>query len=126
MLPELDERDAEIRALNLQEWNKRMEPRVGDFVRFQGGVMRRISYLWGNHEAGRVQTSKGGHYYFGDGYCSFSGELQSGVPLTSLTRSDEVCMGLVWFFHHNFAQAHSSVETFIPCRIYLCMENAPT
>lgn len=128
MRPEFDERDAEIRATRLAAFEKIPGPRVGDFIEFADGVTRRISYMtW----EGGPQTSGGGSWYLGEGWTkeeahvSFSGSLFRSVPPDTLTLTDELRDGLVWFFHHGFAQADNAVHTEIPFRVFRCSLSAP-
>lgn len=127
MRPTFDERDAKIRERNLLSWNEDPGPRTGDYVIFANGVKRRISYVW-RDDYGRpelFQTSSSGSWYFGNGYCSFSGQLFRSVKATSLVLTESTEEGHVWFFHHDYAMAHHGVDTNIPCRVYTSTENAP-
>lgn len=128
MRPTFDERDAKIRERNLFEWNKDLDPRCGDYVVFADGITRRISYIWRDDDGKPegVQTSEGGSWHFACGYCSFSGTLHRSVKASTLTFTGEFRDGLVWFFHHDYAEAHNGVDTTVPCRVYTSTENAPT
>lgn len=125
MRPTFDERDAKIRERNLASWNHIPSPRVGDFVRFADGETLRISYVYDWLDVPAFQVSRGGSWHLGDGYCSFSGALLRSTPLSTLTLTDETRDGLVWFFHHDYPQAHHGVDTHVPCRVYVCTENTP-
>lgn len=92
--------------------------RVGDWVRFADGTMRRVSHHWGEEYG--VQTSDGGSFYLGDGYVSFSGSLHPTVPLDSLTPTDEMADGWVWVFHHDMHRAHNGVDVLVPFRVFTC------
>lgn len=102
---ELDERDLEITAARMGAFLEDRSPKVGDYVKFADGVERRISYVWRfeDTEPGEysVQTSDGGSFYLGDGYCTFSGSLHTGVPASTLTLTGTVRRGSCWFFHHD-------------------------
>ena len=115
----LDQQDLDILAARLVALDKVLGPRVGDYVEFEPGVVRRISYLWPDS----VQTSDGGSYYLGDGYVSMSGSLHPGVPRENLVRTKRTRPGNVWFFHHNFPQADGGVQTSIPFRVYVYSTN---
>jgi hypothetical protein len=126
--PALDERDAEIISARLAAMDAREGPRVGDFVRFACGTLRRISHDWGDG----VQTSDAGSFYLGDYGCSFSGALFGTVPTDSLTLahldsgwSPETRAGAVWVFHHDHHCAHNGVHASIPFRVYVCDREAP-
>lgn len=120
MRPTFDEKDEQIRLRNLREFDLRPGPRVGDYVDFSDGVTRRISYVWDDG----VQTSDGGSWYFGLGYCSFSGGLYPSIKLGTLSLTKEKREGDVWFFHHDFSQAHNGVYTKVPFRVFKCSEPA--
>ncbi len=129
-VPQLDDRDASERAVRLAAFDAVDDVRLGDYVRFSCGTLRRISYItpldWneGDDPVDSVQTSKGGSWYFGRGYCSFSGSLYNGVPRTSLTLTDEVLDGDVWMFRHDHRAAHNGVYFSIPFRVYECNREA--
>jgi len=112
----LDEKDQRILAGRVAALDEVEGPRVGDFVRFADGVVRRVSYHWGD----TVQTSDGGSYYLGNGWVSMSGSLYPGVPVGLLTLTDETRDGSVWFFHHDWAKAHNGVHASIPFRVFSC------
>ena len=56
-----------------------------------------------------IQTSDGGSFYLGDGYCAFSGSLYDGIPADTLTLTGETREGRVWWFHHDYHTAHNGV-----------------
>lgn len=119
MSPEFDERDAFILAGRQVELDGRQGPRVGDWIEFADGMVARISHDWGDS----VQYSYGGSFYLGDGYASYSGGLEPGIPVDSLTPTDEVRPGPVWFFHHDQARAHNGVNTAANFRVYRASGN---
>ena len=125
---ELDERDAAILAERTRLFDEAPGPREGDYVIFADGTERRVSFVtpleW-LPECDSVQTSDGGSWYLGEGYCSFSGGLYRGVKRDTLTLTDETRAGSCWFFHHNHRMAHNGVEVLIPFRVYECSEDAP-
>ncbi len=118
----LDERDDAILAERTAALDAVDGPRVGDYVDFADGVTRRISYLWPGH----AQTSDYGSYYLGNGYVSMSGSLFVPVPTDTLALTDEKRDGAVWFFHHDWAQAHNGIGMTIPFRVFTCPLDAPT
>jgi hypothetical protein len=122
-----DERDAAIVAERMARLDTRDEPRVGDYVRFADGTLRRVSYHWRDDEGwdGGCQTSDGGSFYLGNAGCSFSGSLYSCVPTESLKLTSERLPGPVWIFHHDQHRAHNGV-TFMPdFRVYDCPHDPP-
>lgn len=129
--PEFDERDAEILKRNQTSFDKLDGARNGDVVIFACGTVRRISYIWAFEEEPRetwsVQTSDvgGSGWYFGDGHVSYSGSLYRSVKYGTLTPTDETRDCPVWFFHHDWAQAHNGVYCHAKFRVFKCSENAP-
>lgn len=124
----LDERDQTILAHRLELLNARSEPRVGDFVRFADGIVRRFSHIWDwddDDDEPLLQSSDSGSYYLGDGYVTMSGTLHPCVPASSLTLTDETRHGDVWFFNHDFHTAHNSVAALVEFRVYTCDRPAP-
>lgn len=126
MRPVFDKRDGEIVRERLRAMDERPGARMGDYVRFACGTLRRISHVWWAGEPDTaVQTSAGGSWYLGEAGCSFSGSLFRSVPLDSLTLTDEQMQGRVWIFHHGWAQAHSAVHATVPFRVFTCDREAP-
>ena len=122
-----DARDEEIVARRMKKLNEVEGPRVGDFVRFTDGTLRRISYRWNDGEGwdGGCQTSDHGSYYLSEYGVSMSGSLHPCVPTESLQRTDECRDGSVWIFHHDWAKAHNGVDFMVPFRVYECDREAP-
>lgn len=127
-MTKFDERDAEILAERVKVFDDREGPRVGDYVVFSDSVTRRISYIWRDEHgtAFDVQTSTGGSYYLGKGYVSMSGSLFGPVKPETLVLTDEKRNGDVWFFHHDFHEAHNGVGAVMPFRVFTCSEVATT
>lgn len=118
----LDERDAEIYHRRCRQWEEVPGPRIGDFVEFADGVLRRISHIWGTDG---FQSSAGGSFYFGGSYMTFSGQLFGSVPLDTLVDSHRIRQGPCWFFHHDFQTAGGGIDVNVWCRIYRCWLVAP-
>lgn len=114
---EADERDHQIVAARLAALDEREGPRVGDFVIFADGVIRRFSHDWDEHG---LQTSDGGSWYLGDGYISFSGGLHPTIKRDTLTLAAEHRDAAVWIFHHDMAAAHRGVHVTVPLRVFHC------
>ena len=116
----LDKQDQDILARRVATLNKDASPRVGDWVKFSDGIMRRISHIR-SHD---IQTSDRGRYYLGDGCVMFmSGDLFHAISTDSLALADEVRPGSVWFFHHDYPREGNSVDVTIPFRVYACSNN---
>lgn len=125
---ELDQIDHDIACRKLVKFDTIQTPRCGDYVIFANEITRRISYVyddsWGDQSG--VQTSDGGQWYFDSGGdCDFSGGLYPSVKMNTLTKTDEIRMGRVWMFHHNYHTAGNGIDFDIPFRVYTCSENAP-
>jgi len=117
---ELDEKDKAILAERIKVWESRTDgPRVGDYVITSKGLLR-LTHDWGD----MIQTTVKGYSYdvsfhlSRDGYMSFSGSLDPGVPKDRLILTDEVREGTCWFFSYDYAEAHNGVRVTVPCRVY--------
>lgn len=123
---QLDARDAETAIERMAQRDDSADyPKVGDFVRFSDGTMRRISCHWtdGTGWDGGCQTSDlyglhSGRYYLGDGYCNFSGGLHPAVPTEQLKPTDEFMLGAVWMFRHDHWTAHNGVDFTVPFPVW--------
>ena len=118
----LDERDSAIFSERFHAYQDIHGPRVGDFVRFADGHLERISHIWPDG----VQTSEGGSFYLGDGYISFSGGLNPLIPSSELEYHADHKRGSVWFFHHDYWQAHNGVNASMDFRVYAVPGNRRT
>jgi hypothetical protein len=101
-------------------------PRVGDWVRFGNGELRRFTYHWGDG----LQTASGpgdvGSFYLGEHGCSYSGGLDPTVNVGTLELSTELRRGRVWVFDRNHAGAGRAVHYTPEFRVYDCtLEVAP-
>lgn len=121
-MPTFDQQDAEILNRRISLYNRRTGPRVGDFLRMQDGAMLRFTHDWGDDIQTTIKGCGDASFYLGNGYCSFSGSLDSAIPKTRIHATDEIKDGSVWFFHHDHAQAHNGVYTTMPFRVYRCTE----
>jgi hypothetical protein len=112
----IDARDTRILTERMAALDADERPRVGDYVRFTCGTLHRISHRWDDG----AQTSMGGSFFLGNGYVEFSGGLDPAVPWHTLTRTDEIREGSVWFFHHGYMAAHNGAYCRAPFRVYEC------
>lgn len=117
----VDEEDLRILRDRMRALDERRGARVGDFVQFTDGAVRRISHIHG----GSVQTSRGGSFYLGVAEVSFSGTLSRPIPRESLKRAGWTVGGPVWFFHHDHPQAGGAVTFTAKFRMFLCDTIAP-
>lgn len=116
----LDDRNMTLVRECLTAFDANLEPRVGDFIEFTDGVVRRFTHRWPEGLQTTDERFGGPSFYLGDGYCSYSGSLRPWVRLETLTRKDETRLGWVWFFHHGSMGAHRGVDVQIPLRVYAC------
>lgn len=122
---DVDARDLEIRAKRMELYERRDGPRVGDYVRFAGGTMARISAT--DIEDDYFQPAGSNQrFYLGNGFIEFSGSLLRPMKRSTLVLTEETRSGSVWFFHHDFPGAGQGVDTTIPFRVYTSSEAAPT
>lgn len=121
-----DDRDEEILRKRQAMLSERTEIKQGDRVIFADGVQRWVSHVWEAYEhptdgfPTTVQTSDGGSFYLGEGYCSFSGGLFTPVPFEHFTRTDETAELSAWFFHHDWHRAHSAVYAVVDVPVWRC------
>lgn len=118
----LEDRNLKILTDRLAQLDEDTGPRVGDYVKFSDGVVRRFSHAWDEG----IQTSDGGRWYFGNGYLSFSGSLFAPIPFDTLIETGDPRLdtrwGNAWFFHHDWAKADNGVDVLIPLRVYHCTQ----
>lgn len=121
-MPAVDERDSAILAGLRAKWESVDGARVGDYVRMLDGSLRRFTHHWGDS----IQTTCGGSHPCAEDqsfrFCghsmSFSGSLDSAIPVKSLRDTGEIKDGRAWFFHHGDVRAHNGVTVLVPCRVY--------
>ena len=130
--PRVDARDIEIVKKRVKAYDALEGPRVGDYIRpgspsgvgiiMPGIPYKRITHIWRDLGPGipdSIQTSLlEGSFYLGDGYVSYSGGLDPGIPANLLKLTKEKKQGGVWFFHHNQQRGHNGVDFVIPFRVY--------
>jgi len=112
----LDDENQLIAAEILANWNAQTgKPRVGDFLRFPDGSMKRFCNDTGDGQ----QLTKGGSFSIGrNGGVSYSGGLESPMMWERFKPTEETTKGRFWFFSHDRAGAGRGVDVFLPCRIY--------
>lgn len=117
----LDRKDHEILVSSVVELHKREGIRVGDFIRYADGAMRRVAHIWddGAGNALEIQPTDGGSFHLSpSGSVSFSGGLHRSIPAESLTDSGQHAHGAVWFFHHDIWGKDRGVNAGVTFRIY--------
>ena len=113
--------DVELARQRLDALNKRNGPRVGDFVWFPNeDKPRRFT---NDLDDGSIQTTIRGSldssfHIFADGFCNFSGSLDSAIWLDQCHDTGKKLLGRVWFFSRNLSGAHRGVSVTLPFRVY--------
>lgn len=119
MHPVFDERDQAIKDRRIAKWNLRPGPRVGDYLEYPDGSLRRFTHDWGDAiQVTNKYYPEHGSFYFAGPYCSYSGGLDPAINKSRLVYSGRTREASVWFFHHDVAAAHNGITTSIPCRVY--------
>jgi len=57
-------------------------------------------------------------------YLSYSGGLEPSIKHDQLELTDEIRLGAVWFFHHDYSTASNGVNAWIPCRVFKTSANS--
>lgn len=118
-----DDRDQEILAEGLHAFNLVVGPRVGDYVIFADGVIRRLIYDWGD----RVQGTDNGSFHLSrSGRINASGRCYVDTPKGNLSPTGDTMPGKVWFFHHDIPGAGRGVDAYADMRVFRSSDNAPT
>jgi hypothetical protein len=121
--PETSEVNLSILAEREKQFNQVAGPRVGDYLLMPYGLYTRFTHAWDE----TIQTGGGsGSFFFGSGYCSYSGGLDSGVSYTDLIETTETKKGAIWFFDKNISGAGRGVYFEIPFRVFTLKEGANT
>lgn len=121
MYPQFDDVDKGIIIERKRIYAKKEGPRIGDFVEFPDGRRARFTHDWDDalQTTTPSDTGEGGRFYFGSGYCSYSGSLDPSIPKIDLKLVDNFGPeGSVWIFHHDRQEAHNGVDTTIQFRLY--------
>ena len=120
----LDAIDTEIVANITADWLDRAngKPRVGDFVEYADGSLKRCCNDTGNGQ--QVTKAIERDYHAGRFGCvHYSGGLESDIPWTQLVeQKGEVRPGRFWIFHHGVGGGGRGIEFFMPCRVFSVLE----
>lgn len=117
-LPDLDPRDRAILTERTALIDADWDIRVGDFVLFSDGVLRRVAHLWSSI----VQTCDAGEFYLGSDGVRMSGSLSPGITRDTLARTTLTQLGEIWFHHQGQPGAGITVRAQLPFRVYQCSE----
>ena len=120
----LDRIDRDSLDTRCAERDKRIGPRVGDWVQMLDGTVRRFTYNWGDGLQTTYRWKSSGNVETGrfcldkSGAVSFSGSLDNSIPTERLVDTGEIRLGYVWFFHHDEHKAHNGITVAIDCRVF--------
>lgn len=112
----LDSCDRAILAERTARLDANRRIRVGDYVLFADGELRRVAKVY----AGVVQTCDGGAFYLGERGVRMSGTLSPGITSDTLTATSLTYGGQVWFHHHDDPATRRVVHAEIAFRVYQC------
>lgn len=92
-------------------------PRVGDWVDTPAGQFR-IAHHWG--DSVQLSSYAGDHYgiYLSVGSASYSGGLDSPIPISQILPTEETRLATVWFFSENYVCAHNAVYLKADFRVF--------
>jgi hypothetical protein len=101
----------------IEAYNKKEGLRVGDYVIDLDGTVSRVTHIYsdGDFQAG---GSKEGSFYLGNGYCSYSGSLNSCKDIKKAIYTGKKLNGSIWFFSNDIAEAHNGVYFEMPFRVF--------
>lgn len=97
---------------------RREGPCVGDWVIMAEGDLRRFTHDWGDDIQTTCKGMYGSFHLNREGYASFSGSLDPGMPKTRFEQTDELKAAPFWFFHHDSPRAHSGVNVSVLARVW--------
>lgn len=117
-MPDLDPRDRAILTARTNRLNANQRIRVGDFVLFADGVLRRIAKLW----CDIVQTCDTGVFYLDERAVWMSGSLSPGITRDTLNPTGLTHEGVVVFHHHDQRDTGPLIQARLPFRVYQCSE----
>ena len=113
--PSALQKNLAIRARIQAAFDARPGLRVGDFVLWPNGEVRRCSHDWDE----TMQTSKTGSFYMGEsGFASFSGGLQPAQLKEFFKPTEEVMYGEFWCFSEGIVGAGRAWYFTLPCRVF--------
>jgi len=117
---EHSERDFDLLAERIKKLNKRDgRPRLGDFVIMPDESIRRFTHDWTDSLQTTIRQGTDSSFYFSpNGFCDFSGSLDSSLPIERLEETTATRLGRVWFFSNNVARMHNAVRAQVSFRAY--------
>lgn len=100
---------------------QRAEILEGDIIRYLDGKEERVTHVWQGDSA---QAGGGsGSYYMGvSGYASYSGGLNSGLPLNRLKLIEETKETMFWMFSRDSSGGGRGIYFYCPVKIWVEIE----
>ena len=110
------QKDLELIKKRIAARKDRTEILEGDVIEYLDGHTERVTHVWEDH----AQAGGGsGSYYMGEsGYGSYSGGLNSGLPLANLELTDKTKECLFWFFCGNMSGGGRGVNFYCPVKVW--------
>lgn len=115
-------KDLDLIQKRIEARKNRTEILEGDVIEYLDGHTERVTHVWDDH----AQAGGGsGSYYMGDsGYGSYSGSLNSGLPLAELQLTDKTKECMFWFFCGNLAGGGRGVHFYCPVKVWKQIDKA--
>jgi hypothetical protein len=106
-----------ILVVRMRAYDAIQGARVGDWVDTPKGQFR-IAHDWG--DSVQLSSSAGDHHgvYLSVGSASYSGGLDSPIPVDRLQPTRETRPGTVWFFSENEVRAHNGIYLQADFRVF--------
>lgn len=103
--------------------SNRTEILEGDVIEYLDGHTERVTHVW---DDGQIQAGGGSSsYYMGkSGYASYSGGLNSGLPLAELKLTENTKECLFWFFSGDMSGGGRGVNFYCPVKVWKQIYNA--
>lgn len=116
------QKDIELIKKRIEARQRRTEILEGDVIEYLDGHTERITHVWDDH----AQAGGGsGSYYMGEsGYGSYSGGLNSGLPLAELELTDKTADCAFWFFSGNHSGANRGITFYCPVKVWKQIKNS--
>jgi hypothetical protein len=89
---------------------------VGDYIHYLDGRIERTTYIW--EDSAQAGGGSGSYYMSKSGYGSYSGGLNSGLPLNKLKATNDFKPALFWLFSEDWSGGSRGVYFYCPVRIW--------
>jgi hypothetical protein len=94
----------------------RTEILEGDVIEYLDGHTERVTHVWDDHA--QAGGGSGSYYMCESGYGSYSGGLNSGLPLANLELTDKTKDCMFWFFSGNMSGGGRGVYFYCPVKVW--------